>query len=308
MLQLTWMSPHKLPSRLQRVEVDFVEILARVENNEPPPHEGNGELVEFITVPTRGSTFQPLRIGWSSAANVFFAIIAFLGALISAVYFLNNSEHSRRLHTGWPSEFLYPRPGTEKKSSEMIAQTISRVGSTSARHARQNSDVTAIFRDLASTNPISGVSPGSLASSNSLSPLTANQTADNFSNAAGSMADRSTNVAQSGMSEMHSATSERASFGRSRQRSLAAMSRKASITRQSLFDWPFTSSARSEHGTTLSSMRSMRSSSSAVQARSGVNANRIQTRMLMTGGSIAHALHAGDLGGNVQPRHHGARR
>src|SRR5438067_9412503 len=183
MLQLTWMSPHKLPSHLQKVEVDFVEILARVESNEPQPHERNGDLVEFITVPTPGSTkFQPLRVDWSSAANVFFAIIAFVGALISAVYFLNNSEHPRRLHTGWTSEFLYPRPGTEKNSSEMITQTISRVGSISARHARQRSDVTAVFEDLASVNRVAGVSPGFLANSNFLSPLTADQTADNFSN------------------------------------------------------------------------------------------------------------------------------
>lgn len=308
MLQLNWMSPHKLPSHLQKVEVDFVEILARVENSDSQPGERDGDLVESITVATRSSTFQPLRIGWSSAANLFFAIIAVLGALISTVYFLNNSEHSRRLHTGWPGEFLYPRPGTETKTSEMIAQTVSRVGSTSARHARQDSDAGAIFRDLASANPVPGVSPGSLASSNSLSPQTANQTADNSSNSGGSVADQSPTVGQSGMSQTHSASSQRASFGRSHQRSSAAMSRKASITRQSLFDWPFASSGRSGHDTTLSSMRSMRSSPSAMQARSGVNVNHVQTRMLMTGGSIAHALHAGDLGGNVQVRHHGAHR
>src|ERR1051326_7997190 len=282
MLQLTWMTPHKLPSDLQKVEVDFVEILARVEDSDPQSHERDGDRVELITAATRGGTFQPLRISWSSAANLFFAAIAFLGAL-TAVYFLNNAEYSRRLHTGWPNEFLYPRPGVEKQSSEMIAQTAPGVGSTSALQARQKPDVAAIFRDLTSANPISDLLPASLASSSFFSQP-ANQAPETLSNAGGSVADQSTNVGQRAMSEMHSATSERTRSDKSRQESSAAMSRKTSTARRSLFDWS-ASNARIGHSTMVTSVRSMKSSLAAMQAH-GANANHIQTRLTMTGGLI----------------------
>jgi hypothetical protein len=294
LLQLTWMTPHKLPSSLRTVEVDFLEILAHVENNGPESHERSGEQV--IGSAKRCIAARPLRIDWSSPANMFFVGVALLGALVGSIYLVDNPEYFRRLHTRWPGEFLYPRPGTEKQSSEMIGQTSSRVRSTSARHARQKPEVIAIFRDLASANPIPLVSPDSLASSNFLSQPV-NQMPDTLSHAGRSVAGQSTNVAQRAISAMHSVTSERTRSCKSRQESSAAMSRKISNTRQDSFDRSFASGARQGNSMRLASMRSM-----------SANADHVQTRMTMTGGLIAHALHAGDLGGNVQLRHHGARR
>jgi hypothetical protein len=299
------MTPHKPPSSLRTVEVDFLEILAHVENIEPESHERSGDQV--IGSAKRCIAPRPLRIDWSSPANMFFVGVALLGALVAGIYLVDNPEYFRRLHTRWPSEFLYPRPGTEKQSSEMIGGTSSRARSTFARRARQKPDVIAIFRDLASANPIPPVSPESLASSNFLSQPV-NQASDTFSNAGRSVADQSTNVGQRAMSAMHSVRSERTQSDKSRQESSAAMSRKISNTRQDSFDRSFASGARQGNSMRLTSMRSMRSSSNAMQTHSGANADHAQTRMTMTGGLIAHALHAGDLGGNIQLRHHGARR
>jgi hypothetical protein len=299
MLQLTWMTPHKPPSSLRTVEVDFLEILAHVENNGPESHERSGDQV--VGSAKRCIAPRPLRIDWCSPTNMFFVGVALLGVLVGSIYLVDNPEYFRRLHTRWPGEFLYSRPGTEKQSSEMIRQTGSRVRSTSAR---QNADVIAIFRDLASANPIPRVSPEFLASSNFLSQPV-NQAPDTLSNAGRSVAAQSTNVGQRAMSAMHSVTSERTRSGKSRQESSAGMSRKISNARQDSFDRSFASGARQGNSMRLASMRS---SSNAMQAHSGANADHIQTRMTMTGGLIAHALHAADLGGSVQIRHHGARR
>jgi len=306
------MSPHKPPRSLQKVEVDFVEILARVESSEPQLAARKGdqlELIGSVTSDQRGA-FRARGVGWSTAANMTFALIAFFGALVCAVYFLNNSEYSRRLHTTWPREFLYSPSQSGERSSPAIAKRSSRVGSRTVHHPQQNADLTQLFRDLADAQPMSGMSPESFGNSNVVPGPNANQATDNFSGAGRSVADRSTGAPQSGMSEMRSAATDRTNAMRSRQRFLAASSRKASISRQNLFGWFSDTGERRERGGALSSMHSMKSNLSAMQSHADLHANhsQAQTRMMMTGGLTAHALHNVDLGGTVRAHHHGAHR